>query len=172
MKKMLCAILTLVLALGGLAMAAAEDDARVTLIKCEQQDFSTACMEGLEWAWDDDNGLTIWSEERGSIPYLLIYRNPNATGSDFEGYFRDTFTPDMQADYGDRLIEVGEFQIYTVQGVEMPGQQYTYLVNGIPVVLLGRQRVLHGEVPPGRPRGHAGRAGRGGVLLPRRRERL
>ena len=136
MKKILCAILALAMTLGGLTVAMTEDDTRVTLICCEQQDFCTACMESFEWAWDDENGLTIWTEERGRIPYLLVYRNPNATGRDFEGYFRDEFTPEMQADYGERLIEVGDFQTYTVQGVEMPGQQYTYLVEGIPVVLL------------------------------------
>ena len=135
MKKILCAILALALMLGGLTLAEGGDN-RVTLIKCEQHDFCTACMEGLEWAWDDHNGLTIWTEERGSIPYLLIYRNPNAPGDGYEEYFRDVFTPEMQIKYGERLIEVGEFQTYTVQGVEMPGQQYTYLVNGIPVVLL------------------------------------
>lgn len=135
MKKILCAILALAMLLSELVLAAAENN-NVTLIRCEQHDFCTACMEGLEWAWEDDTGINIWLEDRDSIPYLLIYRNANAKGRDFEGYFRNTFTPEMRAKYGDRLIEVGDYQIYTVQGVEMPGLQYTYLVGDIPVVLL------------------------------------
>lgn len=114
----------------------ASQDERVQLVKCPEQDFATACREGLEWAFmDDGTGMNIWTDTRGSIPYLLIWRNRGG-GSDVEAYFRDVFTPQMQADYGDRLIEIGQFQTYTIQGIALQGQQYTYLVGDVPVVLL------------------------------------
>ena len=136
MRRMMCAILTLAFLLCGAAAGAEDADTRLQLMKCPEQDFVTACREGLPWAWmDDGTGLNLWLDGKGSIPYLLIYRNRDS-GGDAEGYFRDVFTPEMQADYSDRLIEVGAFQTYTVQGVDMPGVQYTYLVGDVPVVLL------------------------------------
>ncbi len=139
MKRMMCALLTLVLGLtlcGGIACAE-DGDTRLQLMKCPQQDFVTACREGLEWSWvDDGTGLNLWLETRDSIPYLLIYRNRDGGGDDAEAYFREECTPYMQARYGDNLIEIGAFQTYTVQGVEMPGQEYTYLVGDVPVVML------------------------------------
>ena len=137
MKRIICAILMLAMTLCAVTASAEDGDTRLQLMKCPEQDFVTACHEGLEWSWvDDGTGLNLWLESRDSIPYLLIYRNRDGGGNDAEGYFRDECTPDMQARYGDRLIEVGEFQTYTIQGVEMPGQQYTYLVGDVPVVML------------------------------------
>ena len=135
MKRIFCAMLALALLLVGLA-AAGEGGERLQLMKCPEQDFVTACREGLEWSWmDDGTGLNLWLEGKGSIPYLLIWRNREGS-ADAEAFFRDVFTPGMRADYGDRLIDAGAFQTYTVQGVQLYGQQYTYLVGDIPVVLL------------------------------------
>ena len=84
MKRMMCAILMLVLVLCGAAAGAEGEDTRLQLMKCPEQDFVTACREGLPWAWMDDTGLHLWLDGEGSIPYLLIYRNRGG-GGDVEG---------------------------------------------------------------------------------------
>lgn len=133
MRRFLALTVALIVAMCGCGTAVA-DSIRLQPVSCPEQGFTTACEEGLTWVWEDDTGINIWTDEEGYIPYLLIYRNEGG-GSNVEGYFNDVFTPQMREDYGDRLIEVGEFQTYTVAGVEMPGMMYTYLVNDVPVVL-------------------------------------
>ena len=128
MKRVILTILAAALLISSMpvTMAGAEESAaQLQLIECEQQDFSTACMEGLSWPWDESMGIKIYTEQEGCNPYMLIYRNG---GTDFnpKQYLDETYTPHLQEKYGDRLLEVGEYTVYTVEGVQMPGIKYRY----------------------------------------------
>ena len=135
MRRYLATMMALVLAaLATLAAptagAVAEGgNTRVVLIQCEQQDFSTACLEGLTWEWKDDLGVQIYTQEPGYNPYMLIYWNDTGEKFDAKKYLDEVFTPEMQQKYGDRLLEVEPYKTYTVQGVEMPGIKYRYVTN-------------------------------------------
>ena len=131
MKRVIQTLIVMLLLIGSLPVmkALAEDDpTKLQVIECEQQGFSTVCMEGLGWEWEDSTGITIYTEQPGVNPYMLIYRNG---GSDFNAkeYLDEKFTPHLQEKYKDRLLEVGEYQVYTVAGVEMPGIKYRYLTD-------------------------------------------
>ena len=127
MALVLAALATLAAPAAG---AAAEDgNTRAALIKCEQQDFSTACPEGLTWEWVDNQGVRIFTQEPGYNPYMLIYWNDTGEKFDAKKYLDEVFTPELEEKYGERLLEVGPYTVYTVQGVEMPGIKYRYLTK-------------------------------------------
>lgn len=131
MKKMLSAILILamLLAVPTLAMADVPVETQYQLVTCPEGGFNTACELGLKWHWDDENGMVIYTRQEGQLPYMLIYPTGNK-GSDFEGYFNDTFTPQMRRNLGDNLLEVSKFTTYNLNSdggtVALPGVQYTY----------------------------------------------
>ena len=132
MKRTICVWLILALLLSALSLTAAfaeGGNTRVVLIQCEQQDFSTACLEGLTWEWKDDLGVQIYTQEPGYNPYMLIYWNDTGEKFDAKKYLDEVFTPEMQQKYGERLLEVEPYKTYTVQGVEMPGIKYRYVTN-------------------------------------------
>ena len=136
MKRSFIGLLALAVLLAALPMGGAQADAGASVISCPQQGFSTLCDANYSWEWNDDTGIAIYPESYGKIPYVLIYWTRDGGSSNPEGYFADELTPQMKAEYGDRLIEIGEYHMYTVADVEMPGQAYVYLVQDVPVVML------------------------------------
>ncbi|MBP5152770.1 MAG: hypothetical protein ILP13_07655, partial [Lachnospiraceae bacterium] len=101
----------------------------------EKQGFGTYISEDLEYEWDDADGLTIYTGTKGYIPYVLMF---HFTGSSLtpENYFSKYFTPSMQQEYGDRLIEVGETKAYSIGGRSITGTEYHYMVQDSEVILL------------------------------------
>nr|MCR5311422.1 hypothetical protein [Lachnospiraceae bacterium] len=101
----------------------------------EKQGFGTYISEDVEYEWDDSNGLTIYAGNKGYIPYVLMFR-VSKTSHTPKTYFADYFTPSMQQEYGDRLVEVGETKEYSVGGKKIVGTEYHYLVQDTEVILL------------------------------------
>jgi hypothetical protein len=99
------------------------------------QDFSFLYNSAYSAEWSDENGATIYTEAKGSIPYLLVYRNIGDGDFNAQAHF-ETMTERMRTEYGSRLISIGEFQTYTVAGKEMPGVMYAYTVDSYTVELL------------------------------------
>jgi hypothetical protein len=99
------------------------------------QDFSFLYNSAYFAEWSDEDGATIYTEAKGFIPYLLVYRNIGDGGFDAQAYF-EALSGRMRAEYGSRLVSVGEFQTYTVSGKEMSGVMYTYTVDSHTVEML------------------------------------
>jgi hypothetical protein len=99
------------------------------------QDFSFLYNSAFSAEWSDENGATIYTEAKGSIPYLLVYRNIGDGDFDARAHF-EALTERMRTEYGTRLKSVGEFQTYTVSGKEMPGVMYAFTVDSHTVELL------------------------------------
>lgn len=99
------------------------------------QDFSFLYNSAFSAEWSDENGATIYTEAKGSIPYLLVYRNIGDGDFDARAHF-EALTERMRTEYGTRLKSVGEFQTYTVSGKEMPGVMYAYTIDSHMVELL------------------------------------
>ena len=99
------------------------------------QDFSFLYNSAFSAEWSDENGAMIYMEAKGTIPYLLVYRNIGDGDFDARAHF-EALTESMRMEYGSRLKSVGEFQTYTVSGKEMPGVMYAYTVDSHTVELL------------------------------------
>lgn len=99
------------------------------------QDFSFLYNSAYSAEWSDENGATIYTETKGSIPYLLVYRNIGDGEFDARAHF-EAMTERMRTEYGTRLVSIGEFQTYTVSGKEMPGVMCAYTVDAYTVEML------------------------------------
>lgn len=99
------------------------------------QDFSFLYNSAFSAEWSDENGATIYTETKGAIPYLLVYRNIGDGDFNARAHF-EALTERMRTEYGARLKSIGEYQTYTVSGKEMPGVMYTYTVDSHTVELL------------------------------------
>lgn len=111
-------------------------DAEYAVFTSEKQDFSFLYDSAYTAIWDDDNGATIYTEQPDSIPYLLVYRNiGNVSGFDAEQSFKDK-TAALQAQYGSRLIDIGAFQTYTINGKPVSGVLYTYTLDSYTIEML------------------------------------
>ncbi len=104
----------------------AQDD-QYCVASVPEQNFSTKYDSSFSSEWSENDGLTIYTDEHGYIPFLLVYRgmNPNL---DPEKYLNEVYTPEMQQKYGENLIEIGEVSEYTVSGKPMIGIRYAYVL--------------------------------------------
>lgn len=121
MRK-ICLILVLLLAMPVFAVA----ERYLTTIHCDNQGFTTMCLNDQSWEQLDDGGLVIWVDQPGSDPYVSVRWDRHADNSDPEDYFDDEFTPLMEETYGDRLMDPSDYTVYQVEGVPMPGVQYAW----------------------------------------------
>lgn len=123
---------------GAYEESVAEEDlagAGLQVVSCPEQNFSTMIESGYSYDYHPDQGLCIYTGEGEGIPFVLIFK-ADGTGFDAESHFKNVLTPQMQNDYGDRLTYVGNYGIWDVAGKQMPGQMYSYLIDGTSVVLL------------------------------------
>lgn len=123
---------------GAYEESTAEDElagADLQVVSCPEQDFSTMIESGYSYDYHPDQGLCIYTGEGEGIPFVLIFK-ADGTGFDPESHFSNVLTPQMQNDYGERLTYVGDYGIWDVAGKQMPGQMYSYLIDGTSVVLL------------------------------------
>ena len=120
--RRICLILVLLLAMPTFAVA----EHYLTTIYCDNQGFSTMCLDDQSWEQLDDGGLIIWVDQPDSDPYVSIRWDKEADKSDPRGYFDNVFTPLMEETFGDKLMDPSDYSVYEVEGVSMPGVQYAW----------------------------------------------
>ena len=121
-RRAICLALAALLALPVFAVA----ERRLVTIHCDNQGFSTMCLNDQAWEQVDEGGLIIWVDQADTEPYLNVYWDKKADKSDPEGYFTNWFTPAMKRTFGDKLMEPSDYRVYEVEGIPMPGVQYAY----------------------------------------------
>ena len=132
MKRAICVLIAMLL-LGAAALA--EGEGNLTVVTCAEQDFASRVSANIGSEWVDDDGLYVYTQSEGSIPYVLIYRADSGP-LNLQRYFKDIFTPYMRDRYGSDLVGILEYESYPLAGWEMTGVKYTYLVEGHIVDLL------------------------------------
>ena len=102
------------------------------VVSVPEQGFTTKLPAGVEWYFHPDGGLTIEVGSGDYDPWISIFRAEDAPGSqfDYESFFNNVYTPQMQRDLGSDLLKVGNIVKNNIAGVEMMGVQYTYLREG------------------------------------------
>ena len=133
MKKPVSMLLALVLllSLGGTAYAAEDggDDGRMQIVSCPEQGFATLCAPEYSWSFDEADGVTIYTEHEGSIPYVLVYCGDDLI-ADAESLVSEQFTPYMRKKYGKDLVACEEYDALELGGRTMAAGVYTYKLKG------------------------------------------
>ena len=130
MKKAISILLalTLMLALGGQAFAAGTETG-TQLVRCPEQGFSVLCRKDYVWNYSERDGITIYTDYEGSIPYVLVFCAEDWIVETAD-YIREQFTPHMKKQYGDDLVAFAEFEHYNIGGRDLAAGLYTYRLQG------------------------------------------
>ena len=130
MKKLISILLalTLMLALGGQAFAAGTQ-AGTQVVRCPEQGFSVLCGKDYDWKYSARDGITIYTEYPGSIPYVLVFCAEDWI-VEAADYIKEQFTPHMKKQYGDDLVAYTEFEHYNIGGRDLAAGLYTYRLQG------------------------------------------
>ena len=120
--------LLLMLSLGGQAFAA-ETAAPTQVVSCTEQGFSVLCDKEYVWNYSQRDGITIYTEYEGSIPYVLVFRSEDWI-VDAADYIEEQFTPHMQKKYGGDLVAYAEYEHYNIGGRDLAAGLYTYRLQG------------------------------------------
>ena len=120
------------------------DEPRYQIIRCEEEEFSTLCLPDYSWTYKEGTGVTVYIENEGSIPYVILYRGEDLIG-DIEEYIHEQYTPYMQKKYGEDLVAVNEFDDFKIGGRTMTAGLYTYKLQGYLVDLLRAYENINGR---------------------------
>ena len=144
MNRIISLLLALLLTLSLCITATAEEDSRMKIISCPEQEFSTLCKPGYPWKFSERDGVTIYTEHENSIPYVLVYRSEDWI-MDAENLIREQYTPYMQKKYGDDLLAVTEFDEYTLGGRPVSAALYTYKLQGYLIDMIRAYENVNGH---------------------------
>jgi hypothetical protein len=94
-------------------------------IDCPQQGFSIKADKSYAWDYQVGTGITIYTDVKDSIPYVIVYQGEDLIAEPFE-YINEQYTPYMQKKYGDDLISYEEEKEYSIGGKKLPAGVYQY----------------------------------------------
>ena len=94
----------------------------------EKQLFKVECLNSYPTKWDDEDGLYIYSEVEGSIPYLLIYRCIDMP-IDAGQFVEESVVPFTQEDYAEQNLKMEPVVTAKVSGKELICVEYSYDVG-------------------------------------------
>ena len=104
-------------------------------ISCPELGFSTMADASYSWDYQEGTGISIYTEEKGRIPYAIIYQSGDLIAEPFE-YIKEQVTPYYREKYGDDLVAVNEIESYEIGGKQLPAGLYTYKLQGYLIDLL------------------------------------
>ena len=110
-------------------------DIAYQIISCPELGFSTMAEASYSWDYQEGTGISIYTEEKGRIPYAIIYQSGDLIAEPFE-YIQEQVTPYYQEKYGDDLVAVNEIEAYEIGGKQLPAGLYTYKLQGYLIDLL------------------------------------
>lgn len=117
-------------------------------IKCPQQGFSTKADKSYKWDYEADTGISIYTENKGSIPYVIVYQSEDLIAEAFE-YINEQYTPYMKQKYGSDLVSYESKADYEIGGKKLPAGLYTYKLQGYTINMIriydstGKQTVAY-----------------------------
>lgn len=105
------------------------------IVSCPEQGFSTLTSTQVGAKFVEGDGMYIYTEEYGYIPYAQLYVMADPP-SDLHAYFDNTFTPYMQQQYGGDLIAIQELGDTTLGGRPVVAAKYAYRLQGYVIEML------------------------------------
>ena len=130
MRKVLSFLLALALVFSlGASAYAQTPGAELQTVACPEQGFSLQCAKDYIWKYSKTDGITIYTEHEGSIPYVLVFRAEDWLVEAAE-YIEEQFTPYMKGKYGKDLVAAEEFEHFRIGGRDLAVGLYTYRLQG------------------------------------------
>ena len=114
---------------------APEVDPNLAVIECPELGFSTVADPAYSWRYAEGTGITIYTEEEGRIPYVIVWQSEDRIMEPME-YIREQYTPHIRAQYGADLLDCEEIEDYDIGGKTLPAGLYTYRVQSATVQML------------------------------------
>ena len=111
------------------------DTSGLAEVSCPELGFSFMADPAYEWDYEEGTGITVYTENEGSIPYVIVYQGEDLIGEPFD-YIQEQFTPYMKEKYGDDLQSADEYEELEVGGKTLPGGVYSYDVQGHLVIMV------------------------------------
>jgi len=112
-----------------------EPDGKLAKIACDEQGFTTMADPAYSWDYQEGTGLSIYTQNAGKIPYVIVYRSEDLLGEPYE-YIQEQYTPHMRNKYGEALADVEEIERYEIGGKQLPAGLYSYYVGDTLVDML------------------------------------
>lgn len=94
----------------------------------KKQNFSTKHLKEYSSAWDDGDGLYIYTEDADSIPYVLIWRYEDVPIGPSQ-FLEESIYNHMVESYGSNLLDASPVKEYSIGGKTLPGILFTYKVG-------------------------------------------
>ena len=104
-------------------------------IDCAEQRFSFSADPAYPWKYAAGEGVTVYTQSQGSIPYVMVYQSEDLVVEAYE-YLQEQYTPHMQEQYGDKLKYHYEYQDFQIGGKSLPVGWYEYMVGEHRVIML------------------------------------
>ena len=104
-------------------------------ISCPELGFTTMADSSYPWKYKEGDGVYIYTQEEGYIPYVLVWQSEDLIADPFD-YIHEQWTPYMKKQYGDDFIGSVEFEAYEIGGKQLPAGMYTYKLQGHKVKML------------------------------------
>lgn len=107
----------------------------LAVISCPEMGFSTRADKKYDWDYTEGQGVTIYTQNAGYIPYVIVYQSEDLVAEPFE-YIQEQYTPHIKEQYGENLVGYTEYEHYIVGGKDLPAGVYTYRVENAVVNMI------------------------------------
>ena len=125
------------------AFAAELTGEELQTVSCPEMGFSLKCLPEYVTAYDDAEGVTIYTENEGYIPYVMVYSSGDVL--DPVEYIEEMFTPHIIDQYGPNLISYDEYDNYAIGGKQVAAGIYSYFLQGYIIDLIRVYDVIDGR---------------------------
>ena len=112
-------------------------------VSCPEMGFSLKCLPEYVTTYDDSEGVTIYTENEGYIPYVMVYSSGDVL--DPVEYIEEMFTPHIIEQYGSDLISYDEYDHYAIGGKQVAAGIYSYFLQGYIIDLVRIYDVIDGR---------------------------
>ena len=101
----------------------------LSVIQCPELGFSFKADPSYPFDYQAGTGISLYTENKGSIPYIIVYQGEDKLAEPFE-YIQEQFTPHMKKQYGENLLSYAEYESFEIGGRLLPAGVYTYRLQG------------------------------------------
>lgn len=104
-------------------------------VDCPEQRFSFSAEARYPHKYAAGEGVTVYTQKQGVIPYIMVYQSEDLIVEAFE-YLKEQYSPHMEERYGKDLTYHYEYQDFLIGGKSLPAGWYEYKVQGREVRML------------------------------------
>ena len=133
MKKLTAAILALALLLG-CASATAESTQEAA---CAEEGFTVRIPAGTSAVYEANNGLVVYTETEGYIPYVIVHRRTaDMKFSDPVNFLNNVYREHLEDKYGDDMLGMNPAKDWEAGGKTLKGARYMYKVQDTTICMV------------------------------------